>query len=306
MSDELGRDFHEKKQLKNDIDGLNNQLKNTKGELKKKAEKVRIAKRSIEVLQFDLSTLMKYPHLDQWPFKLVDIYNKHFARKDSEKLKIPESFWGKDAEMIGIGAVGGGGLGQFTTPKSMTSEDKASLKTKTELVRQIVWLNKKLNREGQKNKTLKREKELILAKIRDENVKLISDCNTLRTENQKISKHVNQLEVKFKEIMAINSTNVKDIERDMEKVLMRYVSPKASSKPKETPFVQRKNNPASSSHQQAIVDFYAKFTPSQVANAGALSGLVGDLEKNREVLALQNEEMSRLQVCIIYIYNIYI
>ena len=67
---------------------------------------------------------------------------------------------------------------------------------KEELIRQRNWLGNKLNNMKHNNKMLEVQKK----SVQSENLKLISECNRLREESKSISKKVQMLEKKLKDV----------------------------------------------------------------------------------------------------------
>ena len=248
-------------------------------------------------------TVLRNGNYEYWPFLVRDLYNKHFSQAKSKKKQnelppvssMPEVEEKSDKAGADDGTKSGG---------TGMMDETAVFRMRNELVRQRDWMNKKLNKVIDANHKLEKDKKDLLLKIQKENTELINDCNTLRSENHVTSRRVLQLEKKFKEITGISLTNVKSIERDLEKFL-KTSSVKHTPTNKATPFQQRKNAPLST-RNQTILEYYHKFAfPPNVNTANAnldnLTSILGDLDKNKEALASQNQEMQKLHVCPLFL-----
>ena len=77
-----------KKDLLNKLKSSEDKLQVIRQQLKKKTEQVIFTKRKMEMLQYDLGTLIRNEQISNWPEKVARIYDKHFdtdTTKDTYK-----------------------------------------------------------------------------------------------------------------------------------------------------------------------------------------------------------------------------
>ena len=74
MYDELLEECDKKKDLMNKLTDSKNKLENLKKELKKSTDEVFVAKRKLEVLQYDLGNLIRNETISNWPDRLPKLY----------------------------------------------------------------------------------------------------------------------------------------------------------------------------------------------------------------------------------------
>lgn len=135
--------------------------------MKKKIDEVTFSKRKLENIQYEINAIIAKYTGSELCNKLAEVFEVTKATKEDDKSH--------EGESDGEGNI-----------------------VKEELLRQRNWLSTKLksmNKSGLLKKLDSQKKQ-----IQEDNLKLIRDCNLLREDNTKVTKRVQMLEKKFKEI----------------------------------------------------------------------------------------------------------
>ena len=115
---------------------------------------------------------------------------------------------------------------------------------------------------------------MAIRKLQKQNTELIRDADKLRGDYNNLKNKVKQLEEKFKELTGISLTNVQDIEREIKKCI--HPSGLKTARGNSTVNLL---NPA-----------------NNLAKDSGMNSMLGDLQKNKQVMEQQNAEISKLQV----------
>ena len=283
MYNEMELEHLNKNKLLLNIDELNAKLRNSKMQLAKKENEVRQEKRRMEGLQFELATLMKDLDVGGWPTTLSKIYNNFFEEKKDTSTADPHVWKNDDSS------------------SNQKLQDLVNLKLREEIVKQKEWTHQKLAKAVQQNEKIIKERRKYVIQMQKHNTELINECNTLRHENHIVAKRIAALEVKFKELTGISITNSQDLEKKLESMLKQIALKKMNSgDQKDTPFVQKIRENVISPRNKSILDYYGKVFVNQEQtkdnqNKDNVEGLLVDLEKNKQALSKQNEEIQKLQ-----------
>ena len=236
MYQELLEEGEKKKELMKKLREAETRLEGIKTELKRRQDDVVFSKRKLELLQFDLVNLMRNNMLNEWPLKVRDLLAKHFSEKVERRAT-------KSSEPVEL------------APAVDPAEAAEQQSIKEELIRQRNWMNSKLKNLVDKNKKIEKEKGDLYLKIQRENTDLIKECNNLRDDNQKITKKVQILEKKFRDICGISLSNSNVGDSQIEGFLKKAAT--LHLRPRETPFVSlKKGTGTQSSRNQLLIEYY--------------------------------------------------
>jgi hypothetical protein len=145
-------------------------------EMKSKIDHVTFAKRRLEMMQYDIMNVLKTVDPREWTPQITSILNKYSGPKLDGKAS---------------------NLFKQTKLQEENNEDSGSdsevEKVKEELLRQRNWLSQKLKKMNKSKKSYEFEK----IKAQSENLRQI---NELRHDNQSLTKRVQILEKKFKDL----------------------------------------------------------------------------------------------------------
>ena len=81
MYQELLDECEKKKELMNKLKASEDKLTVLKKQLKQRSDEVVFTKRKLELLQYDLATMIRNEALTDWPDKVSGIYDKHFEKQ---------------------------------------------------------------------------------------------------------------------------------------------------------------------------------------------------------------------------------
>lgn len=289
MYQELEKESETYKYYTEDKESLKQRLENAKERIKLQAEEVHQAKRRLDNIQYDVGKFIKEP-VEKWPPKLIKLYNEYFG-KGALKLKMPLNYTLNKGSSLQIA---------FEEPKGKQLEE--STRAREILITQKSWLENKL--ESVKSEHSKRDKEKAerIQKLQKQNTDLINDGNILQRDYDTLKCKVKQLEDKFKELTGISLTNVQDIDKEIKK----FIHPTAKS------FVQKgtmslteegftnslkKSAAIPQKNASSILEYYNSMVKKgEEEKSGNINSLIGDMQKNKQVLEKQNVEMSKLQV----------
>jgi len=126
MYTELLEESDQKKELLNKLKSSEEKLAMLKKNLDKKRDEVFVAKRKMELLQYDLGNLIRNEAISEWPKKVASLYDKHFEKRP---------------------------------PAEEEAEFGEEFSIKEELIRQNNWMNSKLKSIMEKNSKLEKEKK---------------------------------------------------------------------------------------------------------------------------------------------------
>eukprot|EP00831_Metopus_contortus_P079453 TRINITY_DN7905_c0_g1_i1.p1 TRINITY_DN7905_c0_g1~~TRINITY_DN7905_c0_g1_i1.p1 ORF type:complete len:238 (+),score=38.62 TRINITY_DN7905_c0_g1_i1:99-812(+) len=114
------------------------------------------------------------------------------------------------------------------------------------------------------------------------------DYDSLKTK-------VRQLEDKFKELTGISLTNVQNIEKEIKKFIHPGMMKSATNRGASTGFNVPKKQPQMGKSPSSILQYYNTMVKSEEEVKGDIGHLIGDLQKNKQVMEQQNVEMTKLQ-----------
>lgn len=145
-------------------------------EMKSKIDQVTFAKRRLEMMQYDIVNVLKAVDPRDWAPQITKLLNKYSGPKFDGKM--PNLY--KQAKLQ-------------EEAKEDSESDSEVEKVKEELLRQRNWLSQKLKKMNKTKKNYEFEK----IKAQSENLRQI---NALRHDNQNLTKRVQILEKKFKDL----------------------------------------------------------------------------------------------------------
>lgn len=269
-------------------------------EMKRTMDQVTFAKRRLEMMQYDITNVLRTVNPKDWSGKISEIVLKYSGPKLNGKVTSHHK------------------LSKSQNNHNDDSESDSEVgKVKGELIRQRNWLSKRLKRMTKPKKTFEFEK----IKAQSENLKQI---NALRHDNQDLSKRVQTLEKKFKDLcgnryivnfIGIKPNDSEDIDRQIEKFLKQASS--ITTKYKDTPYVTLKKETNKTNRNQLLENYYQQVrlnviivqytsidqkapTNQTMMPMGGnqrrnINNLIGDMEKNHTTLQNQNLELKILR-----------
>ena len=277
MYQELEKEADTTRRLVEDKKGYESKLENAKVQLKSQLEEVNIAKRKLELLQFDLINVLKEP-VDSWPGSLPKVYMTYFC--PGSDLQLPSDVSLKRGEKLNL---------DLPEPKGKKHEE--TLRVRDELVKQREWLEYKLKSVKRESDKREVEKGDAIKKLQKQNTDLINDSNKQKKDYDSLKVKVKLLEDKFKELTGISLSNVQDIDKELKK----FMNPMRSS----THRLASEGSSKSPNFQKSASAFlhqYRNKGEEEDAKQGNINSLLGDLQKNKQVIEQQNADMVKLQV----------
>lgn len=284
MYRELEKEAETNKMNNEERENAKKKLENAKQLIKEQAEEVHVAKRRLELVQYDITKIIKEP-VDKWPPKLVNVYNVYFATNNAPKIEMPQSF-----------AINKGSCLQVNIEEPKGKQLEESTRAREDLVNHKVWLENKLKSVKCEHDKRDAERAQRIRKLQRQNTDLINDANILRRDYDGLKCKVKQLEEKFKELTGISLTNVHDIDKEIKKFIHPNFSKIANKSANDGGFGQQKS--LSLQHNaSSILEYYNSMAKKgEEEKSGNISSLIGDLQNNKRVIEQQNLEMAKLQV----------
>jgi hypothetical protein len=258
------------KELDDQIKRLTETYESQKGKLRLKTDETLAQRLRNENLQYDLQNMLKASNYSDWPYLLKDLYNKHFIKNGDPLMLVPKQIYNQRMESTPI-----------TSEQSQEKKENAALQD--ELLKQRNCVAEKLHSVAYKTDKQDKQRKELIQRLQSENVDLINDCNNMRDENKKISKRVNTLEKKFKEITGISLANIENIEQELDTFAKTSYSSRAKGA-----FQKSKSQPKGL-RVKSFVDSgkLAIESPQKIKDM---------LAKNKEQIMQQNEDIKSIQV----------
>ncbi len=286
MYQELEKEAEISRRLDGEKRGAEAKLENAKTQIKAQADEVHSAKRKLELLQYDLINVLKEP-VDSWPATLSKVYNSYFCKDDSLKIQVPETLVVRKGERLSV---------QIDEPRGKWNEE--GTRVRDELVKQKEWLENKLKSVRRENDKRDGEKCDAIRKLQKQNTDLINDANKLRRDYDGLKIKVKQLEEKFKELTGISLTNVQDIEKEIKKFIHPGSVRASTQRMSSEGGIASLKRGVSQKSTGSILQYYNRMVKhgGEEEKQGNIGSILGDLQKNKQVMEQQNLEMTRLQV----------
>ena len=259
MKKELGFHLNANESLRSEKSSCEQRIKNLTMQTKQQLNDLTAARRKLELINYDLVILLKEPP-DTWPQSLVRIYTSYFCKSTD-----PETLVLRNKEVF-----------DFELPEPAGKNAEESKLLKSELVKQKLWLEGRLEDELRKKSQNKSENTTNIRKLQQENIMLIKEMNNIRISNNKMKLRVRQVEDKFSKItgIPISKVDLTKLNSDTQQVHKSTNSFKHKS-------IQESNTTALHISEK---------------NNSSMNLLINDLQSNKQIIKMQNNEITKLQV----------
>ncbi|OMJ93424.1 hypothetical protein SteCoe_3537 [Stentor coeruleus] len=263
MYNELLEEFSKKNSLKEKsgklkdknkaVEELNNHLRN----------QIFQNKRKMTLFQSELAQMIRTTEKDKLIQALKDLYDKQIKRAKTEEVELQASSKNSDVRETLIEA--------------------SFQKSQKEILKYHMSVKERLNSIQKQNKQYQKEKTQAIFKKQHENAFLISTCNELRNEKQRLLKIISKLEDQkntLNQLLPINTT----------KSGSQKITHSASV-------------PAFSDMPSGNIGLNIGQLPDKKNPSGKLQSIVIQLDKNRDKLAQQTMEFKKLEQKVTEIMN---
>lgn len=220
-------------------------------------------KRKMTLFQSELAQMIRTTEKDKLIQALKDLYDKQIKRAKTEEVELQASSKNSDVRETLIEA--------------------SFQKSQKEILKYHMSVKERLNSIQKQNKQYQKEKTQAIFKKQHENAFLISTCNELRNEKQRLLKIISKLE---------------DQKNTLNQLLPVNITKSGSQK-----IIHSASVPAFSDIPSGGIGLNIGQLPDKKNPSGKLQSIVTQLDKNRDKLAQQTMEFKKLEQKVTEIMN---